>query len=154
MRHRKTGRKLNRNSSHRKSMFRNMSNSLITHDFIRTTLPKAKELRKVIEPLITKSKVDSVANRRYVFSKLRDKATVAKLFTDIGPFFLKRQGGYTRILKCGFRTNDKAPMAIMQLVDFETKEKEEKNTAKNIKKSSKESKTDKEAVDKKAKTTK
>jgi len=122
MRHRKSGRQLNRNSSHRKAMFQNMANSLFLHEVIKTTLPKAKELRRVVEPLITKSKSDSVANRRHVFSKLRDDAMVAKLFTELGPFYKDRPGGYVRILKAGFRTGDKAPMAIVQLVDFESDE--------------------------------
>ena len=122
MRHRKSGRQLNRNSSHRKAMFQNMANSLFLHEVIKTTLPKAKELRRVVEPLITKSKSDSVANRRHVFSKLRDDAMVAKLFTELGPFYKDRPGGYIRILKAGFRTGDKAPMAIVQLVDFESGE--------------------------------
>jgi large subunit ribosomal protein L17 len=120
MRHRKSGRQLNRNSSHRKAMFKNMANSLFLHETIRTTLPKAKELRRVVEPLITKAKIDSVANRRNAFSKLRDDAMVAKLFTKLAPFYKNRPGGYIRILKAGFRTGDKAPMAIVQLVDFET----------------------------------
>jgi len=119
MRHRKSGRQLNRNSSHRKAMFKNMANSLFEHEIIRTTLPKAKELRRVVEPLITKAKTDSVANRRNAFSKLRDDASVAKLFTQLGPFYKDRPGGYIRILKAGFRTGDKAPMAIVQLVDFD-----------------------------------
>ena len=123
MRHRKSGRQLNRNSSHRKAMFQNMANSLFLHDVIKTTLPKAKELRRVVEPLITKAKSDSVANRRYVFSKLCDDAIVAKLFTELGPFYKDRPGGYIRILKAGFRTGDKAPMAVVQLVDFESGEK-------------------------------
>ena len=118
MRHRKSGRQLNRNSSHRKAMFQNMANSLFLHEAIKTTLPKAKELRRVVEPLITRAKSDSVANRRHVFSKLRDDAMVAKLFTELGPFYKDRPGGYIRILKAGFRTGDKAPMAVVQLVDF------------------------------------
>ena len=122
MRHRKSGRQLNRNSSHRTAMFQNMANSLFLHEAIKTTLPKAKELRRVVEPLITKSKSDSVANRRHVFSKLRDDAMVAKLFTELGPFYKDRPGGYVRILKTGFRTGDKAPMAVVQLVDFESGE--------------------------------
>ena len=122
MRHRKSGRQLNRNSSHRKAMFQNMANSLFLHEAIKTTLPKAKELRRVVEPLITKAKSDSVANRRHVFSKLRDDAIVAKLFTELGPFYKDRPGGYVRILKVGFRTGDKAPMAVVQLVDFESGE--------------------------------
>ncbi|MDP7553456.1 MAG: 50S ribosomal protein L17 [Candidatus Thioglobus sp.] len=119
MRHRKSGRQLNRNSSHRKAMFKNMANSLFLHEAIKTTLPKAKELRRVVEPLITMAKSDSVANRRHVFSKLRDDAMVAKLFTELGPFYKDRPGGYVRVLKAGFRTGDKAPMALVQLVDFE-----------------------------------
>ena len=122
MRHRKSGRQLNRNSSHRKAMFQNMANSLFLHEVIKTTLPKAKELRRVVEPLITKAKSDSIANRRHVFSKLRDDAMVAKLFTELGPFYKDRPGGYVRILKAGFRTGDKAPMAVVQLVDFESGE--------------------------------
>lgn len=120
MRHRQSGRQLNRNASHRKAMFKNMANSLFLHETIKTTLPKAKELRRVVEPLITKAKVDSVANRRNAFSKLRDDASVAKLFTELGPFYKDRPGGYIRILKAGFRTGDKAPMAIVQLVDFDS----------------------------------
>ena len=122
MRHRKSGRQLNRNSSHRKAMFQNMANSLFLHEVIKTTLPKAKELRRVVEPLITKAKSDSVANRRHVFAKLRDDEIVSKLFTELGPFYKDRPGGYVRILKAGFRTGDKAPMAIVQLVDFESDE--------------------------------
>jgi large subunit ribosomal protein L17 len=120
MRHRKSGRQLNRNSSHRKAMFKNMANSLFEHETIRTTLPKAKELRGVVEPLITKAKIDNVANRRNAFAKLRDDAMVAKLFTQLAPFYKDRPGGYVRILKAGFRTGDKAPMAIVQLVDFDS----------------------------------
>ena len=103
-------------------MFQNMANSLFLHEAIKPTLPKAKELRRVVEPLITKAKSDSVANRRHVFSKLRDDAMVAKLFTELGPFYKDRRGGYIRILKAGFRTGDKAPMAVVQLVDFEGRE--------------------------------
>ena len=103
-------------------MFQNMANSLFLHEVIKTTLPKAKELRRVVEPLITKAKSDSIANRRHVFSKLRDDAMVAKLFTELGPFYKDRPGGYIRILKAGFRTGDKAPMAVVQLVDFESNE--------------------------------
>ena len=117
MRHRNAGRKLNRNGSHRKAMFKNMSVSLLEHEVIRTTLPKAKELRSVVEPLITLGKVDSVANRRLAFARLGDKAAVAKLFTDISPRSLTRPGGYVRILKTGLRAGDKAPMAIIELVD-------------------------------------
>ena len=117
MRHRKSGRQLNRNSSHRKAMFKNMANSLILHETIKTTLPKAKELRRVVEPLITLAKKDGVANRRLAFDRLRDKAVVGKLFSDIGPRFIDRPGGYVRILKIGPRTGDAAPMAMVQLVD-------------------------------------
>ena len=117
MRHRKSGRKLGRNSSHRKAMFRNMASSLVQHETIKTTLPKAKELRRVVEPLITLAKEDGVANRRLAFSRLRDKAAVGKLFTDLGPRFRERPGGYLRILKMGPRRGDAAPMAIVQLVD-------------------------------------
>ena len=117
MRHRKSGKKLNRNSSHRQAMFRNMAVSLIEHEVIKTTLVKAKELRRFAEPLITLSKEDSVANRRLVFDRTRSKATVGKLFSDIGPRSVNRQGGYTRILKCGFRKGDAAPMAFIELVD-------------------------------------
>jgi large subunit ribosomal protein L17 len=117
MRHRQSGRQLNRNSSHRKAMFRNMVNSLVEHELIKTTLPKAKELRRFAEPLITLGKNDSVANRRLAFDRTRDKATVGKLFSDLGPRYSERPGGYIRILKCGFRTGDKAPMAYVELVD-------------------------------------
>ena len=117
MRHRKSGRQLNRNSSHRKAMFRNMASSLIEHEVIKTTVPKAKELRRVVEPLITLAKEDSVANRRLAFSRTRDKATVGKLFTEVGPRYQDRPGGYTRILKCGYRAGDAAPMAFIELVD-------------------------------------
>ncbi len=117
MRHRKSGRQLNRNSSHRQAMFRNMASALVRHEVIKTTLPKAKELRRVIEPLITLAKSDSVANRRLAFARTRDKEVVAKLFADLGPRFNARPGGYTRILKCGFRQGDNAPMAYIELVD-------------------------------------
>ena len=117
MRHRQSGRKLNRNSSHRKAMFRNMVVSLLDHELIRTTLPKAKELRRFAEPLITLSKIDSVANRRLAFSRMRDREVVTKLFNELGPRYQSRPGGYLRILKCGFRTGDNAPMAIVELVD-------------------------------------
>ncbi len=117
MRHRNSGRQLNRNSSHRKAMFKNMAASLIDHEVIRTTLPKAKELRRVAEPLITLAKQDNVANRRVAFSRLRDKSAVGKLFADLGPRYKERPGGYMRILKCGFRPGDKAPMAYVELVD-------------------------------------
>ena len=122
MRHRKSGRKLNRNSSHRKAMFRNMAVSLFSHELIKTTVPKAKELRKVVEPLITLAKKDSVANRRLAFSRLRDAAAVGKLFSELGPRYVERPGGYSRILKCGLRTGDKAPMAYVELVDRPIKE--------------------------------
>jgi len=117
MRHRNSGRQLNRNSSHRKAMFKNMAASLFDHEVIKTTLPKAKELRRVAEPLITLAKQDNVANRRIAFSRIRDDAAVGKLFTDLGPRYKERPGGYLRILKCGYRTGDKAPMAYVELVD-------------------------------------
>jgi large subunit ribosomal protein L17 len=117
MRHRNRGRQLNRNSSHRKAMFRNMVVSLLDHEVIKTTLPKAKELRHFAEPMITLGKVDSVANRRLAFSRMRDKAAVGKLFTEIGPRYQDRPGGYLRIMKAGFRTGDAAPMAYVELVD-------------------------------------
>jgi large subunit ribosomal protein L17 len=117
MRHRKAGRQLNRNSSHREAMFKNMANSLFNHELIKTTLPKAKELRRVAEPLITLAKEDSVHKRRLAFARLRDNAVVAKLFTELGPRYKTRPGGYLRILKCGFRFSDAAPMAYVELVD-------------------------------------
>ena len=117
MRHKLSGRKLNRNSSHRKAMFRNMAVSLIQHEVITTTVPKAKELRRVAEPLITLAKNDSASKRQLAFSRLRDRSIVAKLFSEIGPRYKDRPGGYTRILKCGYRTGDKAPMAMIELVD-------------------------------------
>ena len=117
MRHRESGRKLNRNSSHRKAMFRNMAVSLIEHETIKTTLPKAKELRRIAEPLITMAKIDNVAKRRLAFSRLRDRNIVTKLFNELGPRYKERPGGYLRILKCGFRAGDKAAMAIVELVD-------------------------------------
>jgi large subunit ribosomal protein L17 len=117
MRHRKSGRQLNRNSSHRSAMFRNMAVSLIKHELIKTTVPKAKELRRVAEPLITMSKNDSVAKRRLAFARLRDKAAVGKLFSELGPRYQARPGGYLRILKCGYRPGDQAPMAYVELVD-------------------------------------
>lgn len=117
MRHRKSGRKLGRNSSHRKAMFSNMTTSLITHELIKTTVAKAKELRGIAEPIITLAKEDSVHNRRLAFARLRDKAAVGKLFTDLGPRYQGRPGGYIRILKCGFRDGDNAPMAYVELVD-------------------------------------
>ena len=117
MRHRHSGRQLNRNSSHRKAMFKNMSASTIEHELIRTTVAKAKELRSVLEPLITLAKKDTVANRRLAFSRLRSDAAVKKLFEELGPRYESRPGGYLRILKCGLRTGDKAPMAFVELVD-------------------------------------
>jgi large subunit ribosomal protein L17 len=116
MRHLKSGRQLNRNSSSRKAMFRNMANSLFEHEIIKTTVPKAKELRRVAEPLITLAKSDSVAHRRLAFDRLRDKASVGKLFNELGPRYVERPGGYLRIMKCGYRTGDKAPMAYVELV--------------------------------------
>ncbi|EGL54812.1 MULTISPECIES: 50S ribosomal protein L17 [Methylophaga] len=124
MRHRNSGRKLNRNSSHRKAMFKNMATSLFEHEIIRTTLPKAKELRGVVEPLITLGKKDSVANRRLAFARLGDREAVTKLFNVIGPRSSNRPGGYVRILKTGFRQGDKAPMAIVELVDRDVQESE------------------------------
>jgi large subunit ribosomal protein L17 len=121
MRHRNAGKNFARTSSHRKAMFRNMIVSLIEHELIRTTLPKAKELRRFAEPLITLSKKDSVANRRLAFDRLRSAEAVGKLFTEIGPRYNARPGGYTRVLKCGFRTGDKAPMAFIELVDRPSK---------------------------------
>ena len=117
MRHRQSGRQLNRNSSSRKAMFRNMASSLFRHELIKTTLPKAKELRRVAEPLITMAKKDSVANRRLAFARMRDREMVTKLFNELGPRYEERQGGYLRILKCGFRSGDNAPMAYVELVD-------------------------------------
>lgn len=117
MRHRKSGRKLGRNASHRKAMYRNMAASLVQHETIKTTLPKAKELRRVIEPLITLAKQDGVARRRLAFSRLRDDAAVGKLFDELGPRFKNRPGGYLRILKIGYRAGDAAPMALVQLLD-------------------------------------
>ena len=117
MRHRQAGRKLNRTCSHRKAMLSNMAVSLFNHELIRTTLPKAKELRRVAEPLITLSKEDSVAHRRLAFARLRDRAIVTKLFNELGPRYQTRPGGYLRILKCGFRSGDNAPMAYVELVD-------------------------------------
>jgi large subunit ribosomal protein L17 len=116
MRHQKSGRKFNRTSSHREAMFRNMASSLMKHELFRTTLPKAKELRRVAEPLITLAKTDGVANRRLAFSRMRDKEAVGKLFVELGPRYRERAGGYLRILKCGFRVGDNAPMAYVELV--------------------------------------
>jgi len=117
MRHRKSGRTLGRKSAHRKAMYKNMAASLIQHETIRTTLPKAKELRRVVEPLITLAKTDGVARRRLAFDRLRDKRSVGKLFNELGPRFKDRPGGYLRILKIGFRPGDSAPMALVQLLD-------------------------------------
>jgi large subunit ribosomal protein L17 len=117
MRHRNSGRQFSRNSAHREAMFRNLANSLFRHELIKTTLPKAKELRRVAEPLITLSKADSVAKRRLAFARLRDKEVVGKLFAELGPRYQSRPGGYLRILKCGFRPGDAAPMAYVELVD-------------------------------------
>ena len=117
MRHRKSGRSLNRTSSHKQAMFRNMSVSLVRHEFIKTTVPKAKELRRVVEPLITMAKQDSVAKRRLAFARLRDRNSVTKLFNELGPRYRDRPGGYLRILKCGYRAGDRAPMAYVELVD-------------------------------------
>src|SRR3990167_3650360 len=124
MRHRKTGRSFIRTSSHRRAMFSNMCSSLVEHELIKTTLPKAKELRRYIEPLITVSKNDSVATRRYVFDRLRSKTAVTKLFATLGPRYQERPGSYVRVLKCGFRAGDNAPMAIIELVDRPAKEAE------------------------------
>ena len=129
MRHRHSGRQLNRNSSHRQAMFRNMTSSLVEHEIIKTTLIKAKELRSVAEPLITLAKNDSVANRRLAFSRTRNKSTVGKLFTELGPRYVDRPGGYIRILKCGERAVDKTTMAYVELVDRPLKDKEEVETA-------------------------
>ncbi|WP_372749169.1 50S ribosomal protein L17 [Litorivivens sp.] len=128
MRHRHSGRQLNRNSSHRKAMFRNMTASLVEHELIKTTLPKAKELRRHAEPLITLAKQDSVANRRLAFDRLRSKEAVGKLFTELGPRYQERPGGYIRIMKCGFRDGDSAPMAYVELVDRPVVEEDEDDT--------------------------
>ena len=125
MRHRKSGRHFNRTSAHRQAMFKNMAVSLFEHEIIKTTLPKAKELRRVAEPLITLAKTDSVANRRLAFDRTRSKEAVGKLFTDLGPRYQERPGGYIRILKCGFRAGDNAPMAFVELVDRPIPEVEE-----------------------------
>jgi large subunit ribosomal protein L17 len=134
MRHGNGLRKLNRTSTHRAAMFRNMANSLLTHEQITTTLPKAKELRRVVEPMITMGKKPSIANRRLAYNRLRDNATVAKLFSDLGPRYAKRNGGYLRILKSGFRKGDNAPMALVSLMDrpdlAATAPAEEKKSAK------------------------
>ena len=130
MRHRKIGRKLGRTSSHRKAMYRNMSVSLLMNETIKTTVPKAKELRRVVEPIITRSKKDSVANRRIIFNQLRDKVVIGKLFNEIGPRFEKRPGGYLRILKLGPRAGDAAPMALVQLLDIPENNKDNQETDK------------------------
>lgn len=126
MRHRESGRKLNRNSSHRRALFRNMTVSLVRHEAIKTTVPKAKELRRVAEPLVTLAKTDSVARRRLAYARLRDRAAVTKLFNELGPRYRDRPGGYLRILKCGYRVGDKAPMAIVELMSRPA-DSEEKN---------------------------
>ena len=125
MRHRYSGRKLNKTGTHKRAMFRNMTASLVEHELIKTTLPKAKELRSFAEPFITLAKEDSVATRRLAFDRLRNKAAVGKLFSDLGPRYQERPGGYMRILKCGYRTGDKAPMAYVELVGREITEVEE-----------------------------
>ena len=130
MRHRKIGRKLGRTSSHRKAMYRNMSVSLLMNETIKTTVPKAKELRRVVEPIITRSKKDSVTNRRIIFNQLRDKVVIGKLFNEIGPRFEKRPGGYLRILKLGPRAGDAAPMALVQLLDIPENNQENQETDK------------------------
>lgn len=122
MRHRNTGRKFNRTSSHRKALMMNLCNALIEHEVIKTTLPKAKELRRFVEPMITTAKTDSLAGRRLLFSRLRSRNAVVKLFDDLGPRFQARPGGYVRVLKCGFREGDNAPMAIIELVDKKPEE--------------------------------
>ena len=122
MRHRRVSRRFSRTSSHRKAMFSNMVKSVIEHEIIKTTLPKAKDLRRYLEPMITLAKEDSVAARRLAFSRLRDEAIVAKLFNDVGPRFKTRPGGYVRIVKCGFRAGDAAPMAIVELVERKVEE--------------------------------
>ena len=132
MRHRNIGRKFSRTSSHRKAMFSNMCCSLIEHELIRTTLPKAKELRRYIEPLITVSKKDSVATRRYAFDTLRSKSAVGKLFTTLGPRYVERPGGYVRVLKCGYRVGDNAPMAIVELVDRPRTDKSDEDVSESV----------------------
>ncbi|AAM68022.1 50S ribosomal protein L17 [Buchnera aphidicola] len=131
MRHRKIGRKLNCKSDHRNAIFKNMACSLILNEIIKTTLAKAKELRRIVEPMITLSKIDTVAHRRLLFSRIRNNEVIAKLFKKIGPIFYNRSGGYTRILKCGFRFGDKAPMAYIELVDRVRKSKEKKKLSSN-----------------------
>ncbi|HEX7046406.1 MAG TPA: 50S ribosomal protein L17 [Gammaproteobacteria bacterium] len=132
MRHRNTGRQLSRNSSHRSAMLRNLAASILRHEAVKTTLPKAKEVRRVVEPLITLAKVDSVAKRRLAFDRLRDREIVTKLFNELGPHYKTRQGGYLRILKAGFRAGDNAPMAYIQLVDRESAEDEQKVETENV----------------------
>lgn len=149
MRHQNSGRQLGRNSSHRKAMYRNMSASLVEHELIKTTHAKAKELRRVIEPLITMSKEDTVAKRRVVFDRIRDKKAVAKLFNELGPRYQSRPGGYLRILKCGFRAGDNAPMAIVELVDRQIASEEETVAADQPKKAAKKDEAPKKAADKK-----
>jgi large subunit ribosomal protein L17 len=129
MRHRNTGRQLSRNSSHRKALLRNLTNALVEHETIRTTVAKAKELRRTAEPLITRAKNDSVANRRIIFDRLRSKESVGKLFNELGPRYKERPGGYIRILRCGFRPGDSAPMALVQLVDQPEETAEEANAS-------------------------
>ncbi|NOZ09829.1 MAG: 50S ribosomal protein L17 [Gammaproteobacteria bacterium] len=146
MRHQKSGRKLNRTSSHRKAMFKNMAVSLFRHEQIRTTLPKAKELRRVAEPLITLAKVSSVANRRLAFSRLGDREIVGKLFSDLGVHYKDRPGGYLRVLKHGFRSGDTAPMAIVQLIDRPEKSLESKAGSDSKKSASAKAKTTKKAA--------
>ncbi len=150
MRHQKSGRKLNRTSSHRQAMFRNMTASLIQHEQIRTTLPKAKELRRVAEPLITLAKTATLANRRLAFARLRDRAAVTKLFNDLGERFKSRPGGYLRILKCGVRTGDKATMAIVQLVDRKSDDELAKETKSTKKQKTIAAKPEKETAKKEA----
>lgn len=147
MHHRKSGRKFGRTSSHRRAMFRNMSCSLIEHQLIKTTLPKAKELRRVIEPLITLAKEDSVANRRLANSRLCNKAAVKTLFETIGPRFADRPGGYLRVIKCGLRSGDSAPMAYIQLIDEPCKPKAKAKKAKVEKKAPKAEATTEEVVE-------
>ncbi len=133
MRHRESGRKFNRNSTHRKAMFQNMAVSLLQHEVIRTTVPKAKELRRVAEPLITLAKNDSVSRRQLAFSRLRDRQAVTKLFNELGPRFKQRPGGYLRVLKCGFRAGDNAPMALVELVDREGTDQKGKEETREVK---------------------
>lgn len=125
MRHRKSGKKLGRNSSHRKAMYRNMAVSLVQHEIIRTTLPKAKELRRVVEPLITLAKTDGAVKRRMAYDRIRDRAAVTKLFNELGPRYKDRPGGYLRIMKCGFRPGDSAPVAYVELVNRPERESAE-----------------------------